>query len=199
MDIFRLISKSSEAEELCLDRGEVCDLQKALGLERKVTELFELLRDPVYRYLTGVLGNSAEAEDLTQEVFLRLYALLQRGQAVGNARAWVFRAAHNLAIDQLRRKHAQHFEETADWEQIADTRPDLASSAEQKVIEREQQQRLRTALARLSPQERYCLDLRTEGLGYREIAEVLGISTSTVATFLSRGIRKITREIHGHP
>jgi hypothetical protein len=74
------------------------------ALRQKVTQVFELLRDPVYRYLFRVLDNRDEAEDLTQEVFLRLYAHLQKGNPVANVRAWVFRVAHNLAIDQQRKK-----------------------------------------------------------------------------------------------
>ena len=52
------------------------------------------------------------------------------------------------------------------------------------------------AMKCLSPQERHCLDLRSEGLCFREIAEVLSIRISTVETFLDRGIRKIAKEIN---
>ena len=84
------------------------------------------------------------------------------------------------------------------WE-ASEERPDLAPNAEQRLLEQEQQQRLRRAMMRLSPQERYCLDLRAEGLSYREIAEVLGISVSSVNTFLGRGVKKIAGELHESP
>ncbi|MGH8731168.1 MAG: RNA polymerase sigma factor, partial [Burkholderiales bacterium] len=137
MDLFQFNPKSGEGE-LWLGRGAVSALQQAAGLERKVTELFDLLRDPIYRYLSGRLGDRAEAEDLTQEVFLRLYTSLQKGQAVGNVRAWVFRVAHNLAIDQFRRQGAWPAEGATDWEKIAGEWPDPAPSAEARVAEREQ-------------------------------------------------------------
>src|SRR5580693_4500528 len=79
-------------------------MRNTSALRQRVTKAFELLRDPVYRYLFRVLENSEEAEDLTQEVFLRLYAHLHKGHTVANIRAWVFRVAHNLAIDRQRRK-----------------------------------------------------------------------------------------------
>src|SRR5258706_12501244 len=92
------------SKALLLDRELLFALRKTSTLKQKVAEIFELLRDPVYRYLFRVLENTQEAEDLTQEVFLRLYSYLHNGQTVVNIRAWVFRVAHNLAIDQQRRQ-----------------------------------------------------------------------------------------------
>jgi RNA polymerase sigma factor (sigma-70 family) len=60
----------------------------------------------------------------------------------------------------------------------------------------ERHRRLRAALSQLSPQQRHCLFLRAEGLGYREIGEVLGIGISTVATFLGRAIKRIAEDVN---
>ena len=86
--------------ELCVDSTVLGLMQRTVTLEEKVSQLFELLRDPVYLYLTAVLGSPAEAEDITQETFLRLYRALHRGQVINNVRFWLFRVAHNLAFDQ---------------------------------------------------------------------------------------------------
>src|SRR6266516_3354255 len=86
--------------EGCVDSTALGLMQRTVTLEEKVGQLFELLRDPVYLYLIAVLGNSAEAEDITQETFLRLYRALHRGQSITNVRFWLFRVAHNLAFDQ---------------------------------------------------------------------------------------------------
>jgi RNA polymerase sigma-70 factor (ECF subfamily) len=56
---------------------------------------------------------------------------------------------------------------------------------------------METALSLLSVQERRCLELRAEGLRYREIAEALSIGSSTVETFLARAIRKIVKQLDG--
>src|SRR5205823_5187607 len=77
-----------------------------LTLEEKVTELFGVLRLPVYQYLVSVFGNEAEAEDLTQDVFLSLYKALRAGQTIRNVRFWIFRVAQNAALN--RRKHNQY-------------------------------------------------------------------------------------------
>src|SRR5436190_2092812 len=70
--------------------------QGTLTIDQKVTELFEHLRDSVYRYLIVLTGNPAEAEEVTQEAFLKLCQCLQKGQTISHARTWVFRVAHNL-------------------------------------------------------------------------------------------------------
>lgn len=185
---------SEELGELWLDSRGLRDVRSASRLEQKVSELFELLRDPIYRYVCRLIGKRAEAEDLTQETFLRLYDSLQKGHAMGNVRPWLYRVAHNLAIDWLRQQGR--------LEQIeADTSPlatalDAAPNAEQRLLARERCQRLRTVLAQLSPQQRHCLFLRAEGLGYREIGEVLGIGVSTVATFLGRAIKRLAEAVN---
>ena len=93
--------------ELGVDSTVLGLMQRTVTLEEKVSQLFELLRDPVYLYLTAVLGNSAEAEDITQETFLRLYRALHRGQVINNVRFWLFRVAHNLAFDHSSRYDAK--------------------------------------------------------------------------------------------
>jgi RNA polymerase sigma-70 factor (ECF subfamily) len=191
---FWSLSVSNEPGELWLDGDILRDMQQASLLEQKVSELFELLRDPIYRYVRRLIGRRAEAEDLTQETFLRLYDSLQKGQAMGNVRPWLYRVAHNLTIDWLRQQgRLEQIEE--DTLQIAIT-ADAAPDAEQRLLVSERRRRLSVALSQLSPQQRHCLFLRAEGLGYREIGEVLGIGTSTVATYLGRAIKRIAEDVN---
>jgi RNA polymerase sigma factor (sigma-70 family) len=180
-------------KEICLDRELLRIVQEVSRLEQKVTKLFELLRDPVYRYLTLVLGNRSDAEDLTQEVFLRFYTCLAKGQAVENVRAWLFRVAQNLAVDLLRKSHRMEPMQPEAWDQLALQRLDPSPDAELQIMEQEQRRAFLVSLRKLSPQERHCLYLRSEGLSYNEIAEILGIAATTVPTFLSRGIKKLRK------
>lgn len=191
---FWSVSADSEMGELWLDSRILRDIQGASRLEQKVTEVFELLRDPIYRYVCRLIGRRAEAEDLTQETFLRLYDSLQKGHAMGNARPWLYRVAHNLAIDWLRQQGRleQIEEEALPLAAVIDAAP----NAEQRLLASERHKRLRVVLSRLSPQQRHCLFLRAEGLSYREIGEVLGIGVSSVATFLGRAIKRIAEELN---
>ena len=184
------------ARELASAQAPSEAAEKSVRLEKIVASLFDSLRDPVYRYLYRLIGDRNEAEDLVQEAFLRLYIYLDEGNRPENARAWVLRVAHNLAVDQQRKKNPIAFGHGSGWVWIAEHQIDPAPDPEQHFLQLERRQRVRRSLIRLSPQEQHCLDLRTEGLCYREIAEVLGIRPVTVVTFLRRAIQKIIRETH---
>src|SRR5579864_2884075 len=151
------------SEGLRLDVDLSFSIRNSSALRQRVAKVFELLRDPVYRYLFRVLENQHEAEDLTQEVFLRFYTYLHKGETVVNIRAWVFRVAHNLAIDQQKRKIQFAPMNSNGRDQTCDPAP----GAEQRVLTGERHMRLRHALASLSTQEKHCLELRAEGLSYK--------------------------------
>jgi RNA polymerase sigma-70 factor (ECF subfamily) len=199
MSLFHLKRKdipSGEAE-LCAGNDLLQFRQETLKLEQKVTGYFEQWREPVYRYLVAAFGNSAQAEDLTQEAFLQLYRCLHAGQLIGNPRAWVFRVAHNLAVNQIK---GQQFITPLDdetWAELLQSVQDIGPSPEQRLIQQEKFDRLRIAVASLTAPERQCLHLRTKGLRYREIAEILDISTTTVAETLYRVIEKLAKENYG--
>ena len=179
--------------EACLE-AERFDLRvDPLTLEEKVTRYFEQWRDPVNRYVIAAFGDPM-AEEITQEAFLQLYRRLHGGHSVLNIRAWVFRAAHSLALNRIR---SQQFTELLDeegWDDLRQTLVDASSNPEQRLLQIEKFNRLRIAIARLTPPERQCLHLRTKGLRYREIAEILNLGTSTIAETLYRVIDKLTQE-----
>lgn len=178
--------------------SERTDLQGTMtgsdSLEQQLARLFETLRVPVYQYLMAVFGNEAEAEDLTQDAFLQLYKALREGQTIRNVRFWIFRVAHNLAIN--RRKHNQFIAPLgADmWQEIEKQLPDKGLNPEQIILQREKYERIYEGMKRLSIQERQALHLRAEGFKYKEIAEIMNVATPTVGEFLRRGIGKLTEQ-----
>jgi len=163
-------------------------------LEQQITQLFETLRQPVYQYLMAVFGNAEEAEDLTQDAFLQLYKTVKSGQTIRNIRFWIFRVAHNLAIN--RRKHNQFIAplDADSWEVIESLLTDSKPNPEQNILLREKYERLYLGLKRLSMQERQALFLRAEGFRYREIGEIMSVATPTVGEFLRRGIKKLSEQ-----
>lgn len=163
---------------------------------QKVSEIFECLYDSLFRYLVRLLDSPSEAEDVAQEAFIRLYRSLHRGEEIQDVRPWIFRVAHNLAIDQFRKKSPFESLDASGWKLISEHKQDPSSNSERTVLERERQEKFQTALARLSPQEKYCLELRVEGLSYREIAAVLEMRTQTLVSFLGRIIKKMMREMY---
>src|SRR6476646_7560579 len=69
----------------------------------RVAELYEELRDDVYRYLVATGMRPQAAQELTQEAFLRLHATLLEGNSISSPRAWIFTVARNLAVNSRRR------------------------------------------------------------------------------------------------
>ncbi len=129
-----------------------------------------------------------------QEAFLALYREYCAGRSVDDPKPWVFRVAHNLAIDRKRRRGAGEPESEEWWEQHEPA--DESGAALQERIQREEQrERVRRALRSLAPRQRECLELRAEGLTYRQIALTLGIAVSSVQNHLARGIRRIREEL----
>jgi RNA polymerase sigma-70 factor (ECF subfamily) len=188
---------AGQQAEVCIDSRVLGLMQRTLSLEEKVTQLFEMLRDPVYLYLKTVIGNSAVAEDITQETFLALYEALHRGRVIHNVRFWVFRVAHNLAFKEHERKEHYREMDSPTWDELRRLLPDPGLNPEQRVLQMERFERLHAAMAWLSQQELQCLHLRAEGFRYREIGEILGINAKSAAEFLRRGIRKLMTDNNG--
>jgi RNA polymerase sigma-70 factor, ECF subfamily len=163
-----------------------------VGLQDEVAQLFEEMRDGIFRYTLSLGLHPPQAQEATQEVFLRLYAALKRAEPIQNRRAWVVRVAHNLALKLRAQQNAQ-----APFEPEIEARfagPDL--NPEQSLLERERLSRFHRAIENLSEQQRRCLNLRLDGLRYPEIAFVLGISASAVGEFLRRAIVKLRKAAH---
>src|SRR5579863_3299558 len=78
--------------------GVVLQDRTNLALQDQVAQLFLEARDDVYRYLLSLGLYPPQAQEGAQEVFLRLYATLKKGEKIQNPRAWVFRVAHNLGL-----------------------------------------------------------------------------------------------------
>src|ERR1700687_1979057 len=161
-------------------------------LENRLSGLFEELRVPLFRYLIVILGGTWEAEDVTQECFLRLFLELRSGKQIGNIRSWLFRVGHNLAIDRWRESPPEYGLDAAAFNVADDRQP----ASDEALIRREQHSVMQAAIGRLSRQQRLCLHLRTESFRYREIAEILGVSESTVCENIRRGLSRLMRECH---
>ena len=162
------------------------------SLEDEVVALFEQLRAPVLRYLLSFRLSVPDAEEVAQDVFLSLYRHLLQGKSRANLQGWVFRVAHNSALKcRLRaRRHADRFSYSPI---LSGMTPDLSPGPEEDFAAAERREHLLVAVRALPEQDQWCLSLRAEGLRYREIAEVLGISLGSVAASLEKSLSRLTR------
>jgi RNA polymerase sigma-70 factor, ECF subfamily len=161
--------------------------------EAEVVELFEELRDRLLRYLLVVGLSPHDGEEVIQESFLLLFQHLQSGRSRQNLRGWIFRVARNLALKQRafnqRRLNRLVELNEASLEQASDGNP----NPEEQLQSGLRQRRLLAVVRALPEQDRSCLCLRAEGLRYREIADVMGISLGSVAASLARSLARLAR------
>jgi len=158
--------------------------------DREADALFRELRKPLLRYLVCLGLSQDEAQDVVQDAFLSLHRHVSAGGSAENMRAWLFRVAHNQARNRQAR-YDRRF--TAPLDNGVDAPLDEATP-EQAVLEKEKFRRLGVAIRKLEAAERECLLLRASGLRYREIAEVMGIATSTVADTVERAVKKLAEK-----
>jgi RNA polymerase sigma-70 factor (ECF subfamily) len=164
-----------------------------MNVGQRVAEIYQEAREDVYYYLLTFHLPPEEAQDTTQEVFLRLHAALAKGDEIRSPRAWVFRVAHNLGINARVRDSGRRGEKV---EELNDT-PDRSASVEQRLLLNERMSRINDGLQSLSAQQRRSLYLRAEGLRYQEIAQIMGVSLSTVAEYVGRAVTRLRKAIHG--
>ncbi len=154
----------------------------------------------VYRHALRMVGNTADAEDLTQEAFIRLHRSLSSFRGESSVATWLYRTVSRLALDQLRREKIKRAffigrnkeEEDDPVEQVADSAP----SAQQLLLQQEQQQGLLKLMQKLSPRQRAVFSLRHfEEMPLKEIAEVLGLESGTVKTHLHRAVSLLRSEL----
>lgn len=161
-------------------------------IEREVMELFGQYRQPLLRYCRAIGISVHDAEEVVQEVFLSLFRHLSLGRSRSNLRGWIFKVAHNLALKQRHAEKKTRDQIDAgeiDWERHIDPAP----SPEEHLSSAQRRQHVLAVVEALPEADRNCLWLRAEGLRYREIAAVLGISLGSVSMSLSRSLARLTR------
>lgn len=143
----------------------------------------------VFRYAMSLGGNEALAEDVVQEVFIRLHQNMEEAQRNGVLRGWLLRVAANVTRNLLR---GQFRARTRDEAYAAQT-GSSGASPEIELLRRAEIERARHALAAVTEPLRGCLVLRNEGLSYREISIALDLNEASIGTMLVRARREFVR------
>jgi RNA polymerase sigma-70 factor, ECF subfamily len=180
-----LIIRLSAAAAATLESSE-----RPSELELKVIELFDESRDSLLRYAVSLGLSTSDGEEIIQEVFLALFRHLQLGRDGSNLRGWLFRVAHNLALKQRNASYKLQQKRHPDGE-IIYRQLDPTPNPEEQLMHSQRQERLRAVLQALPEQDRCCLNLRAEGLRYREIANILGMSLGAVSISLTRALARL--------
>ena len=171
------------------------------GNEAAWEELVRVHTRRVYAVCYRFTGTSDEAQDLTQEVFLRVFRTLKSFRAgEGSFAVWLNRLTRNLLIDHYRRTKQDRATDSIE-EQLPRIEESTAitSRTDSLLAGREAGELLQAALQKLSPELRETVILRdVEELEYREIAQVLNVPEGTVKSRLNRGRAELARILRKH-
>jgi RNA polymerase sigma-70 factor, ECF subfamily len=166
------------------------------GFEGGFEELVRRYQRPISAYVYRMVGNYDAALDLTQEIFIKVYASLSRYRSEFKFSTWIYKIAHNAAVDHLRRKSAReqsivngteedHYELPIAGRTLS---PELESEGKERRAE------IETVVCSLPAAHRELIVLRhSQDLTYEEIAEVTGLPLGTVKNRLFRA-REMMRQ-----
>lgn len=201
---------------LALNAADVADLSRAIGMwsaddtaappwkadvvaaRRGDSSAFESLvrsvQRPVYGLALRLLGNEAEAAEVSQEAFLRAYQNLHKYDESRPFELWVMAITRNLCLDLLRRRTRVRTEEL---EPMKEHLPSDEASVEEGAIARQEHRSLEAALATLSTDDREVLALYyVQKRTTREIAQVLGCAPGTIMARLFRAREKLRKKMN---
>ena len=165
-------------------------------------ELVERYQQRVQSVAMGIMGNFSDAEDVTQEAFVKAFRNLQSFRKQSSFYTWIYRITYNLAIDE-KRKRFRHVETSTDDSAAIDRRVQRASQEGTLRVVKEDapdeylkglelKQQIDLAMSELSEEHRAVIILReVEGLSYSEISDVVGCSKGTVMSRLHHARKRL--------
>ena len=190
-------SAGGGADETQIDLDLVARSQG--GDSRAFEDLVTRHRGRVYAMIQNMVKNDADAWDLSQEVFLKVWKALPKFEARAKFSTWLYRIVHNVVYDWMRKrklKSAGEFDDQLMGEnQIAvgaRTTPTQEARPDEAMRNDELRTRIEDAMAKLSPEHQEVVMLReVQGMDYKEIAEVMEISMGTVMSRLFYARKKL--------
>jgi RNA polymerase sigma factor (sigma-70 family) len=171
------------------DRAAMAVTEASHAAARQLDDLYRQHGPSVFRYALAVLGNHADAEDVTQTTFLNAYRSLEQGVHPRKPLNWLLTIASNAIKQRFRQEQSRPRQVELDRDVAGVTADEEAPSVGE----------LLTALSKIPPQQRQAIVLREfEGRSYVEIADILGITTSALETLLFRARRSLAEELEHH-
>jgi RNA polymerase sigma-70 factor (ECF subfamily) len=166
------------------------------GDQRAWDTIVHLYWRKVFNIAYKFVGRHDEAEDLVQDVFLKLFKSLGTFDRRANFSTWLISVSRNLCIDHYRSARREHDAVTHDVDVVTLAQPSATDSPQSLLERRDRVALLRAALDKLAPSLRMAVMLRDiQELSYQEIAERLGVPEGTVKSRINRGRNELARQI----
>jgi len=162
------------------------------GDEKSLEVLIQQYLKPIFSFIYRYIGDIQEAEDITQEVFVRMWRNIRKFDKQKSFKTWIFSIAKNASIDFLKKKKAipfSEFENEKGENVFVETLADSAPLPNELFERADITQKLTLIMEKLSPKYRLVLFLRhNDHFTFREIAEISGESINTIKTRHRRGV-----------
>lgn len=173
-------------------------LQHALdGHEAAFRQLIDKYMEDVSRTATGMLGASAEVDDVVQEVFIRLHGSLATFRGDASLKTYLIRVTINRCLDILRKRKRRRW--LLPWQELDDIQPVAEDATDAHMESSDRNRALRAAIDRLPENQRSVVVLRwIEELSTEETAAVLGIPYGTVLSRLKRALDRLRTDVGIH-
>jgi len=170
--------------------------QFIIDLQAGDQKAFELLvahyERPIVRFLYRYLGNSEEAKEVCQDVFLKIFRGIPHFQNNCSLKTWIYRITLNAVLNEKRRWYQRLRDRFVGLESVSRTRWDSLPDPEMSLTLNERSRRVSIALRRMSPDHRAVLILRDlEGFSYLEVAASLGLALGTVKSRIARARKEM--------
>ncbi|HAT73954.1 MAG: RNA polymerase, sigma-24 subunit, ECF subfamily [Candidatus Moranbacteria bacterium GW2011_GWF2_36_839] len=168
--------------------------------QERYGEIIERYQGKLFAYLFRLIGSRDEAQDILQDVFLKAYRNLQSYDTARKFSSWIYRIAHNEAVNFIKRRALKRF---IPWEDIAATKDKLEmmsfeEGADKAWLRKEIGKEVNVALDKMPFKYKQVLVLRYfSDKSYEEISEILGKPMNTVGTLISRAKQKLSEELKG--
>lgn len=165
---------------------------------QKFEDIIKRYQGKLFAYLYRLIGKKEEAEDLLQDVFIKVYKNLHSFDAERKFSSWIYRIAHNEAVNHIKRRSLKRF---IPWEDLVSTKDKLeANSVEESVSDawarKEKTKEVNDAISLLPLKYKQVLFLRYySDKTYEEISEILGKPINTVGTLINRAKKKLSAEM----
>ena len=165
-------------------------LRMEKDMEREFMEHYDQLTDPIFRYCYFKIGDREIAVDMVQEIFLKAWAYVSRGEVVENYRAFVYKLAHNMVVDWYRKK------KTVSLDQLADNGFDPKDTSADTTI-KAQIGHVLSVVSRLDQDDQDLIVWRyVEDKSPKEIAGMLKEKENTISVRLHRAIERLQKLLH---
>lgn len=157
-----------------------------MNLEKEFLKAYDAFADAIFRHCYFRMSDREKAKDLTQDTFIKTWEYLSRGGTIENLRAFLYRVANNLIVDEFRKKKELSLDGLREhgFEPMSSSDEDLKTGLETKEVMR--------MIEMLEDEYREVVIMRhVEGMSVKEIASIVGESENLVSVRIHRGLAKL--------